>query len=224
MTECRQGTQDNKNKVQDQSGTHKDGEQPQGSTGVGRTQNGETSELSQGNTSEEGKSSRPQSFLVGLSLLFILIIALELFKSFVGPTLLENIFVGLNYRCCFYTIFCVIAFHYGFIDYKYPQNKLTFKRSWLIALSLLFILTIVIGLFEKITGNKSLKIEVLNIPLFTIEFIGTNSQGVLYILSLFIGLLSGSIVYQKDKEKKQKQRKMVYKIEKALKELYGEGK
>lgn len=153
-----------------------------------------------------------KSFLVGLSLLFILIMALVLFERFVGTNLLETKFLGLNFRCFFYLIFLFIAIFYGFIYYKYQQDKLTFKQSWLIALSLLFILAIVIGLFEKITGNNLLKIEVLNIPIVATELTGINSQGILYILSLFIALLSGSVVYQKGKENRQKQQKMDEKI------------
>lgn len=84
-----------------------------------------------------------------------------------------------------------------------------------------------IGLFGKITENNLLKIEVLNLPIVAIELTGINSQGVLYILSLFIALLSGSVVYQKGKENRQKQQDMIGEIEKldnVLKQIYGEGK
>lgn len=85
-------------------------------------------------------------------------------------------------------------------------------KSFLVGLSVLFILIIVIGLFGKIIGNNLLKIEVLNIPIVATELTGINSQCVLYILSLFIALLSGRVVYQKGKENRQKQQKMGEKI------------
>lgn len=85
-------------------------------------------------------------------------------------------------------------------------------KSFLVGLSVLFILIIVIGLFGKIIGNNLLKIEVLNIPIVATELTGINSQCVLYILSPFIALLSGRVVYQKGKENRQKQQKMGEKI------------
>lgn len=126
----------------------------------------------------------------------------EQFAGFVGTDCL-----GLIFRCLLCLLVIAISIH--FISKKCKSSS---KLSWLVGLSLLFIFIIVVGLFEKITGNKSLKIEVLNIPLFAIEFTGTNSQGILYVLSFFIALLSSSIVSQKYKENRQKQQKMGEKI------------
>lgn len=108
------------------------------------------------------------------------------------------------------------------------KYTLPFIKSVLVLFSLLFVLIVVVELFEKITGNKSFKFDVVNIPLFNIQiyvikFIGTELKHFLYVLSLVIALLSSCIVYQKEQEKKQKQRKMVYEIEEALTELYKEG-
>lgn len=183
----------------------------------------------QEDNSQTYESSTWQSILILVMLTIFLIMLVVLLEKCFGASLtnlLETKFYEFKFRYILYLICLVIASFYSY--YKMSnKDKSSCTISWLVGLSLLFILIIVIGLFEKITGNKSLKIEVLNIPLFTIESIGTNSQGVLYILSLFIGLLSGSIVYQKGKENKQKQQDMTDKIEKldnVLKQIYGEGK
>ena len=92
------------------------------------------------------------------------------------------------------------------------EDKLSCTISWLVRFSLLFILTIVVGLFDRI-AIRHLSEE----PFKTILRFSS------YIFPLIIAFLSGLIVYQKDKEKKQKQRDMAYDIEDALKKLYKEG-
>lgn len=92
------------------------------------------------------------------------------------------------------------------------EDKLSCKISWLVIFSLLFILTIVVGLFDRI-AIRHLSEE----PFKTILRFSS------YILPLIIAFLSGLIVYQKDKEKKQKQCDMAYDIEDALNKLYKEG-
>ena len=76
-----------------------------------------------------------------------------------------------------------------------------YAKSFLVGLSLLFILTIVVGLFDRIAirhlSEEPFKI-ILRFPS--------------YILPLIIAFLSGLIVYQKSKENRQKQQNMGVKI------------
>ena len=92
------------------------------------------------------------------------------------------------------------------------EDKLSCTISWLVGLSLLFILIIVIGLFERVVI-----IHVNNPKDWANNCVVTVLRICLYLSSFIISILSGCIVYQKDKEKKQKQRDMVYEIEVALK-------
>lgn len=108
------------------------------------------------------------------------------------------------------------------------------SKSILVGLSLLFILIIVVGLFEKFVGSNLFKIELLyiislfNIPSFVIKFTEVDLNSILlHILPFCIAILSGCIVYQKDKEKRDKQQDMngeIEKFEKVLDDIYGKGK
>ncbi|WP_062004360.1 hypothetical protein [Streptococcus cristatus] len=185
----------------------------------------------QEDNSQTYESSIWQSILILVMLTIFLIMLVVLLEKCFGDSLtslLDTKFCIFKFRYILYFIFFVIASFYGYSYYKMSnKDKSSCTISWLVGLSLLFILIIVIGLFGKITGNNLLKIEVLNLPIVAIELTRINSQGVLYILSLFIALLSGSVVYQKGKENRQKQQDMTGKIEKldnVLKQIYGEGK
>lgn len=100
------------------------------------------------------------------------------------------------------------------------EGKPSWQEAFLVSFSLLFILTIVVGLFADTFSGFSVTVgDVGNFKGSTI----TLTSVLLFILSIFISILSGYIVHKKDEEKKQKQRKMVDEIEKALKELYEKG-
>lgn len=147
-----------------------------------------------------------KSFLVGLSLLFILIIALVLFESFVGTNLLETKFYEFKFRYILYFIFFVIASFYGYSYYKMSnKDKSSCTISWLVGLSLQFILIIVIGLFADTFSGFS--VTVSTICIFNGSTI-TLTSVLLFILSILISILSGNVVYQKGKENRQKQQKM----------------
>ena len=102
------------------------------------------------------------------------------------------------------------------------EDKISCTISWLVGLSLLFVLIIVIGLFERVViihVNKPEE-EVNNCVVTVLRIC-------LYLSSFIISILSGCIVYQKGKENRQKQQDMTGKIEKldnVLKQIYGEGK
>lgn len=197
---------------------------------------------------EELKENKLRAFdtkIVRLFAMFLLKYHYENISS-MGPK--EYLFIGKRNKNKTYNPI-VAEVYYKYIElikeeFKMAQNGKDFQGNkngysatlWikpvLLLFSLLFILIIVIGLFEKIAGNELLKIKLLNIPLFNIKifvikFIGTESKHFLYAFSLVIALLSSCIVYQKDKEKEQKQQDMTGKIEEldsVLKQIYGEGK
>ena len=102
------------------------------------------------------------------------------------------------------------------------------SKSILVGLSLLFILIIVVGLFEKFVGSTLFKIELLyiislfNIPSFVIKFTEVDLNSILlHILPFCIAFLSGFIVYQKDKEKREKQKGEIEKLKNVLDDIYG---
>lgn len=82
-----------------------------------------------------------------------------------------------------------------------------YAKSFLVGLSLLFILIIVIGLFERVVIIHVNKPED-----WVNNCVVTVLRICLYLSSFIISILSGCIVYQKDKEKKQKQQNMGVKI------------
>ena len=215
MAECKQGTQENNkgNKVKDQPDTNKGDEQAQDNTSVGGEpgQNNNSGKDIQDNG--EGTQSNWKSFLCKLRIIGIIgiisgIILSNLFGSFVG--------------ICLAVSLCICAIVFCYYAYKCLQkDKLSCTISWLVGLSLLFVLIIVIGLFASTFSGFSVTVEgVGNFKGSTI----TLTSVLLFILSIFISTLSGYIVYKKDEEKKQKQRDMAYDIEDALKKLYKKGK
>ena len=118
---------------------------------------------------------------------------------------------------CLAVFLCICA-------YKCLQkDKLSCTISWLVGLSLQFILIIVIGLFVNTYSGFSVtvqKICILNESTITLTSV------LLFILSIPISILSGRIVYQIDEEKKQKQQNIERKKEELnniLKEIYREG-
>ncbi|PRT71679.1 hypothetical protein C6A27_02645 [Streptococcus anginosus] len=96
------------------------------------------------------------------------------------------------------------------------------KVSWLTGFSLIFILIIVLVLFEKYVGSDFFAITVLEIngKKLSLRFI-------LYLLSVLIAFLSGCLVSQKGKENRQKRQDMKDKIEELERHLdciYKKGK
>lgn len=80
-----------------------------------------------------------------------------------------------------------------------------YAKSFLVGLSLQFILIIVIGLFADTFSGFS--VTVSTICIFNGSTI-TLTSVLLFILSILISILSGNVVYQKGKENRQKQQKM----------------
>ena len=87
------------------------------------------------------------------------------------------------------------------------KDKLSCKIPWLVGLSLLFVLIIVIGLFERVVI-----IHVNNPKDWANNCVVTVLRICLYLSSFIISILSGCIVYQKGKENRQKQQSMIAKI------------
>ena len=222
MAECKQGTQENnkENKVKDQPDTNKGGEQAQGSTSVGRETDQNTN--SGKDTQDNGEATQSESKFI-LCILGIILGIIGIILGIIGiisGIKLSNLFgsVGGSILAIVLCICSIVSCCYA---YKCLQkDKLSCTISWLVGLSLLFVLIIVIGLFADTFSGFSVTVEgVGNFNGSTI----TLTSVLLFILSIFISILSGYIVHKKDEEKKQKQRKMVDEIEKALKELYEKG-
>ena len=83
-------------------------------------------------------------------------------------------------------------------------------------------------MFEKFVGSNLFKIELLyiislfNIPSFVIKFTEVDLNSILlHILPFCIAFLSGFIVYQKDKEKREKQKGEIEKLKNVLDDIYG---
>ncbi|WP_304949282.1 hypothetical protein [Streptococcus sinensis] len=117
---------------------------------------------------------------------------------------------SIDVKICLAVFLCIrsIAFYFFAYDCS-KKDKLPYKISWLVGLSLLFILIIVIGLFANTFSGFSVtvpRVGNFNGPTITLTSV------LLFILSIFISILSGYIVYKKDEEKKQKQQSMVAKI------------
>lgn len=132
---------------------------------------------------------------------------------------------SIDVKICLAVFLCIrsIAFYFFAYDCS-KKDKLPYKISWLVGLSLLFILIIVLGLFANTFSGFSVIVPSYgNFNGSTI----TLTSVLLFILSIFISILSGNVVYQKGKENRQKQQDMTGKIEKLdndLKQIYGEGK
>ena len=93
------------------------------------------------------------------------------------------------------------------------KDNLSCTIFWLVGLSLQFILIIVIGLFSNTYSGFSVTVQricILNESTITLTSV------LLFILSIFISILSGYIVYKKDEEKKQKQQDMTDEIKKWI--------
>lgn len=159
----------------------------------------------QGDNSQTYESSIWQSILIFVMLTIFLIMLVVLLEKCFGASLtnlLDTKFCKLKFRYILYLIFFVIAVFHGYSYYKMSnKDKSSCTISWLVGLSLLFILTIVVGLFDRI-AIRHLSEE----PFKTILRFSS------YILPLIIAFLSGLIVYQKGKENRQKQQNMGVKI------------
>lgn len=90
------------------------------------------------------------------------------------------------------------------------------SKSILVGLSLLFILIIVVGLFERVVIIHVNKPED-----WANNCVVTVLRICLYLSSFIISILSGCIVYQKDKEKREKQKGEIEKLKNVLDDIYG---
>lgn len=174
------------------------------------SQAGESGVPSQGETNGKCKLDCKILLLI-LVLIAAVLIVYKCWSSVMGICLAV-------FLCICYIVFCCCA-------YKCPhKDKLSCTISWLVGLSLLFILIIVIGLFADTFSGFS--VTVSKICIFNGSTI-TLTSVLLFILSILISILSGNVVYQKGKENRQKQQDITGKIEKLdniLKQIYGEGK
>lgn len=228
MIKKKQKIQDNRtaNGAKDQSDTNTDSIQNQDTPSVDRkpdepdtstngklAQNGDTNDTSQNN--EEGTQSKPKSILCILIIIGIIGIILGI--------ILSNLF-GPCVGICLAVFLCFCAIVFCYYAYKCLQkDNLSCTISWLVGLSLQFILIIVIGLFSNTYSGFSVTVQricILNESTITLTSV------LLFILSIFISILSGYIVYKKDEEKKQKQQDMtdeIKKMDNVLKKIYGKG-
>ena len=130
--------------------------------------------------------------------ILILYLSIILFVVFMPFPIDVKIFLAV-FLCIRSIALCFFAYDCS------KKNKLPYKISWLVGLSLLFILTIVIGLFAKTYSGFSVTVPA-NGPTITLTSV------LLFILSIGISILSAMIVYQKEQKKKQIQQNMGVKI------------
>lgn len=233
MVEYEQKTQGNSddNEVKCQSDTNTDSIQNQDPTRQDEADMSTgavppSSDPSKGN--EEGTKPWWKSVL---SILIIILIIIVIILGIIGiisgiigiisGIILSNLF-GSVVGICLAVSLCICAIIvFCYCAYKCLQkDKLSCIISWLVGLFLLFILIIVLGLFANTFSGFSVMVSSDgNFKGSTI----TLTSVLLFILSIFISILSGYIVHKKDEEKKQKQRNMEYEIEAALNELYEKG-
>lgn len=225
---------DNANGNQEAQEKKEDNAQPQEDASMKGAQNGMNLEQPVDNTpagcelSQVGESGAPSQCKENKKCKLdckILILVLALIVGFIVGFIVCKCWDSVVGICLavFLCICAIIVFCY--CAYKCLQkDKLSCTISWLVGLSLQFILIIVIGLFANTYSGFSVtvqKICILNESTITLTSV------LLFILSIPISILSGRIVYQIDEEKRQKQQNIERKKEELnniLKEIYREGK